>query len=50
MSDQEARMVFRYLDNEGRGEIGFEEFKDIMYEERPPRERLFDMTYSAFGQ
>ena len=42
-------MVFRYLDNEGRGEIGFEEFKDVMHEERAPRERLFGMTMSVIG-
>lgn len=43
-------MVFRYLDSEERGEIGFEEFKDVMYEQRPPKERLFGMTQSALGQ
>ena len=37
ISNEEARMVFRYLDYQGSGEIGYEEFKDIMHEERPPK-------------
>jgi len=38
ITDEESRMVFRYLDSGGRGDIGYEEFKDIMHEERVPRD------------
>jgi hypothetical protein len=50
ITEEEARMVFKYLDSEGSGEIGFEQFKNIMYDERPQRvspDRLFGMTMST---
>lgn len=52
ISEEEARIVFRYLDARNAGEIGFEEFKNIMHEEREDQrrgspEKLFGMTMSA---
>jgi Ca2+-binding EF-hand superfamily protein len=37
ITNEEAKIIFRYLDYEDKGDIGLEEFKDIMHEERPPK-------------
>lgn len=49
-------MVFKYLDSDQQGEIGSEQFKDIIHEERPPKninqlpdkfpDRLAGLTYN----
>jgi Ca2+-binding EF-hand superfamily protein len=36
ITQEEAKMTFAYLDSDNSGRIGSEQFKNIMFNERPP--------------